>query len=77
MRELDAVEAKQVEAILSRLPETHPAREACSKGLSLFDIAYCVDSKQPEVLRKLLDIAVQRHRRRSPSSSMSSRRRDH
>ncbi len=62
MQELDAVEAKQLEAILAPLPPTHPARQARRKGLSLIDIAHCAGPKQPEVVRSLLDLYVQRRR---------------
>ena len=38
MQELDAVETKQLEAILARLPDAHPARQARRKGLSLIPV---------------------------------------
>ena len=62
MQELDAVESKQVDAILSRLPPAHPANEARRKGLSLIDIAYCAGLQEPEVARSLLDLYVERRR---------------
>jgi len=62
MQELDAVEFKQLEAILSRLPDAHPARQARREGLSLIDIAHCAGPKEPELVRSLLDLYVQRQR---------------
>jgi hypothetical protein len=62
MQELDAVEARQLEAILSGLPPAHPAREARRRGLSLIDIAHCAGPQEPEVVRSLLDLYVQRRR---------------
>ena len=61
MQELDAVETKQLEAILAPLPDGHPARQARRKGLSLIDIAHCA-GQEPQVVRSLLDLYVQRQR---------------
>lgn len=62
MQELDTIEARQLDTILAGLPPTHPAREARRKGLSLIDIAHCAGPQQPEVVRSLLDLYVQRRR---------------
>lgn len=63
MAELDQSEARQVGAILSRLPPAHPARRAFREGRSLVDIAHRVEGMQPDVLKPLLELHLAQRRR--------------